>query len=1006
MAINFAGYLFQDDGDVVSGATVQLLQVSDNAEEASTTTNSDGYWAFSEADQDRYYVKITAGTSVRYLRWADEISLKEIDVRNNEANTTPAATFTNLTNNASNQVAVFSGANTTRADDDEIYTSFKLANSAAELIEYGRMTVVAKDVTDGTEDGQIEFDVMKAGTLTKVWTITSSDAAAMSFDMNVDSLTIGSGADTDISLTFDANTADGVITWMEDEDYFKFSDEIFMNSTEKILFGDTATFIHQSSDGVMTVDGEATIDLNASTAVLVSNDLKLNSDSAVLGFGADNDTTLTHTDGTGLTLNSTNKLTFGDTGTFIHQSSDGVLTITSDTTVDINGAVALDGAMTGVTSIYTTDLIIGEDSQTAIDFGTANEIDFKVDNAARLTLTASALYPVTNNQIDLGTSSLEFKDAFFDGTVTADAFAGPLTGNVTGTADVATVATTVTITDNESTNEDNALIFTAGGDVDGGNLGLESDGTLTYNPSTGKVTATGFIGTLTGNVTGDVTGNVTGNTSGTAATVTTAAQTNITSLGTLTTLTVDDITINGSTISDAGNLEIDVDGDITIDANGGQINFKDNANTAGVVLNVASASNASLPSVARVGDSNTGMYFPADDTLGFVVNASEAGRFIEDGLLVGGVQTSALTVEANTSVATLQAAGLGNSACAIFSRWSDDTNGFRLKFLKSRATSVAGTPSSGTRPDSGDQIGQIWFGVDDGVDNSNVYANTSARIIGEVDGTVADNDTPGRLTFHTTTDGSGSTGERLRIDNTGSVLIGDTANANQTVGLTLNMGANDNEILTLKSSDVTHGMTGQTEADTFGTIVKGNNTQGMPTFTGYSSGTRGLQLVGNHTTDNTSQASDGNSAIMVRANLRDGTGLTSCASGANIFGVRNAGTVVYLIDGAGDVHYDGSTNAGAWDDYDDIALLDTVRAVTTNDYKGVFSNFTEEHTEVLDKTGVITMNDDGHHFISTKGLNGLMIDSIRQLSQRTQESLEELKEENKQLRQKLEALEV
>ena len=33
-------------------------------------------------------------------------------------------------------------------------------------------------------------------------------------------------------------------------------------------------------------------------------------------------------------------------------------------------------------------------------------------------------------------------------------------------------ATTVTITDNESTNEDNAIIFTAGGDVDGGDLGL------------------------------------------------------------------------------------------------------------------------------------------------------------------------------------------------------------------------------------------------------------------------------------------------------------------------------------------------------------------------------------------------------------------------------------------------------------------------------------------------------------------------------------------------------
>ena len=105
------------------------------------------------------------------------------------------------------------------------------------------------------------------------------------------------------------------------------------------------------------------------------------------------------------------------------------------------------------------------------------------------------------------------------GVITATGFAGALTGNVTGTADVATVATTVTITDNESTDEDNAIIFTAGGDVDGGNLGLESDGTLTYNPSTGVVTATGFAGALTGNVTGNASGS-SGSCTGNAATAT------------------------------------------------------------------------------------------------------------------------------------------------------------------------------------------------------------------------------------------------------------------------------------------------------------------------------------------------------------------------------------------------------------------------------------------------------------------------------------------------------
>ena len=80
--------------------------------------------------------------------------------------------------------------------------------------------------------------------------------------------------------------------------------------------------------------------------------------------------------------------------------------------------------------------------------------------------------------------------------------------NISGTASnltagTSSVATTVTITDNESTNEDNAIIFTAGGAVTGGNLGLESDGTCTYNPSTGKITATGFVGALTGDVTGN-----------------------------------------------------------------------------------------------------------------------------------------------------------------------------------------------------------------------------------------------------------------------------------------------------------------------------------------------------------------------------------------------------------------------------------------------------------------------------------------------------------------------
>lgn len=72
---------------------------------------------------------------------------------------------------------------------------------------------------------------------------------------------------------------------------------------------------------------------------------------------------------------------------------------------------------------------------------------------------------------------------------------GDVTGDVSGTAGV---ATTVTVSDNENTDESNVILFGAGA-AGSGNLGVEADGNMTYNPSTGKITATGFVGALTGN---------------------------------------------------------------------------------------------------------------------------------------------------------------------------------------------------------------------------------------------------------------------------------------------------------------------------------------------------------------------------------------------------------------------------------------------------------------------------------------------------------------------------
>jgi hypothetical protein len=264
-----------------------------------------------------------------------------------------------------------------------------------------------------------------------------------------------------------------------------------------------------TKDVFCTLPASKAVFEDASSDVTLPNDLILGSDSAVLKFGADSDTTLTHTDGTGLTLNSTNKLLFRDSALYINSSTDGQLDIVADTevqiaatTIDINGAVALNGAITGatnitlsgeldaatgdfsgdvdidgtleadaitvdgttlaefiadttgamvssntetgitvtyqdgdntldfalgaaqttMTSILNSSLVVGYGSSDAnIDFSTDNAIIFDIDGTQQIKLQDGALVPITDNDIDLGTNSLEFKDAYFDGTVEADA---------------------------------------------------------------------------------------------------------------------------------------------------------------------------------------------------------------------------------------------------------------------------------------------------------------------------------------------------------------------------------------------------------------------------------------------------------------------------------------------------------------------------------------------------------------------------------------------------------
>ena len=90
-------------------------------------------------------------------------------------------------------------------------------------------------------------------------------------------------------------------------------------------------------------------------------------------------------------------------------------------------------------------------------------------------------------------------DADIDGTLEADAITVNGTALNTVIAGVtvtnATNAAHVTVADNENTNEENLITFIEDTSATG-NVGLESDGDFTYNPSTGTVTATIFKGNI------------------------------------------------------------------------------------------------------------------------------------------------------------------------------------------------------------------------------------------------------------------------------------------------------------------------------------------------------------------------------------------------------------------------------------------------------------------------------------------------------------------------------
>jgi len=204
-------------------------------------------------------------------------------------------------------------------------------------------------------------------------------------------ITIGANNDNDIILTFDANSSNGVLSWKEDEDYFEFSDDILIASTEKLQFRDTAIYIHSSTDGQLDIVADTEVQIAATTI-----DINGNADvSGTLTYGSLSDGTITVTAFADEDDMSSNSNTLVPTQQSVKAYVDATVTAQDlDFQADSGGALNIDLdsetlTLTGGTGIDTS--------------GSGNAVTFAIDSTVA-TLTGSQ--SLTNKTIDVDNNTV------------------------------------------------------------------------------------------------------------------------------------------------------------------------------------------------------------------------------------------------------------------------------------------------------------------------------------------------------------------------------------------------------------------------------------------------------------------------------------------------------------------------------------------------------------------------------------------------------------------------
>ena len=267
-------------------------------------------------------------------------------------------------------------------------------------------------------------------------------------------ITIGLGtAGTDITLTFDGESNDGVLKWMEDEDYFEFSDDILVASSEKLQFRDTALYINSSTDGQLDIVADTLVQVaTAAFTVDASGDITLDAGGADVVLKDDGTTfgSLTNSSGE-LVIKSGSTPTAALTFSGANITAEGNLTV--DGNLDVTGTFDLsDSNFTNAGNIQLDSISGDADTNTSITFSGSDVITVATGGTTSFTVDAS------QNILMNAAQKVQFRDTALTIHSSAD-------GQLDINADTELEITAPTVDINASSGVDISANLTVGGDL-------------------------------------------------------------------------------------------------------------------------------------------------------------------------------------------------------------------------------------------------------------------------------------------------------------------------------------------------------------------------------------------------------------------------------------------------------------------------------------------------------------------------------------------------------------